>query len=262
MESTDIMAFRFRSWMVASLPLLLLAVLALFLWKGAGDPVRTAPQPSIGESWIAFDLSKAAAADRIPGWDVRRGTYRISTGEDGKRVLEQLPELMVEGKVLWTRAMRGGGAVRARMRGDRARRAFPRFSVGLHQERELHLRALPGERRLELAACDPDLNNEVVLAGTPLPDWNWKPEDWLWLELRVLPDGDSWLCEGRLWREGTERPEMPVLMHQMKLPATVFFAALQGAPFALRPILIDAAETLPGGGRSSRGVFHSHGRWP
>jgi hypothetical protein len=251
MASTNAMTFRFRSWVVTWLPLLVLGTLGLLLWQRTESPVEPLSQPAAEDRWIPMDLARAAAVDQIPGWDVRRGSYRLGAVE-GRQVLELLPEPMVEGKVLWTRAMRGGGGVRARMRGDRARRTYPRFSVGLHQERELHLRAFPGERKLELVACNPDLTDEVVLAGIPLPDWNWKPEDWFWLELQILPDGAGSRCEGRLWTEGTARPEVPLLTHQTASPPTVVFAALQGAPFALRSIVIDAAETLPWGGQSSR----------
>ena len=237
------MAFRLRALAVTALPLLLLGGLALSLWK-ENRPAGTGAALPV---WIPMDLSAAVTVDRIPGWDVRRGSYRL--GElDGRKVLELLPEPIVEGKVLWTRAMRGGGGVRARMRGDRARRNYPRFSVGLNQERELHLRAFPGARKLELVACNADLTNEVQLATVPLPDWDWKPEDWVWLELQILPDdagkGTSH-CEGRLWTAGNLRPEAPQLRLLLDLPPAVFFAALQGAPFALKPILIDVAETLP-----------------
>ena len=244
---------RWRSLIVFAVPLLLLGGLACWMWQAAEPPQKTRTNAAPGRgSWIPMDLSRAEVVDRIPGWDVRRGSYQLGEVE-GRKVLELLPEPIVEGKVLWTRGMRGGGGVRARMRGDKSRRAYPRFSVGLHQDRELHLRAFPGERKLELVACNADLGNEVILAEVPLPEWHWKPEDWLWLELQIVPDGDGIsICEGRVWTEGRARPDEALLRHRMALPPGVFFAALQGAPFALRPILIDAAETLPGDVQSSR----------
>lgn len=245
MASTDGMAFRFRSWVVTWLPLLLLGTLALMVWQRAAPPPK--PVPLLAEEdWISMDLGKTGAVDRIPGWDVRRGSYRMG-GEEGRRILEQLPEPMVEGKVLWTRAMRGGGGVRARMQGDATRRAFPRFSVGLHQEQELHLRAFPGGRKLELVGCHADLTNEVRLASVAMPDWRWAPSDWTWLEFRIVPEAEGVSrCEGRLWKEGTARPAEAQLVHRLSLPPSVFYAALQGAPFALRSIRIDAVDTQQG----------------
>ena len=236
---------RVRSFVVILVPLLLLA---LAIWWVGRMPEQTVSKPAEAANregtWTSMDLSGARGVDQIPGWDVRRGTYRL-TQLDGRPVLEQSPEPAVEGKVLWTRPMRGGAGVRARMRGDQTRRAFPRFSVGLHQNRELHLRAFPGERKLELVGCDPDLTNEQILASVPLPEWSGKAVDWIWLELLVLPAGESeYRCEGRLWTGLASRPPSPALELQLKLPANIFFAALQGAPFALRPILLDAAETL------------------
>ena len=238
------MALRFRSLVVIAVPLLMLGGLVLLSRPEKKPPAAESTGPA-GLGWISMDLSVADALDKIPGWDVRRGNYRIGITE-GRHVLEQLPEPVIEGKVLWTRAMRGGGGVRARMRGGKTRRAFPRFSVGLHEAREFHLRAFPGERKLELVTCDPDLTNEKSLAQVPLSEWAWKPEDWTWLELQITQQSDGGSrCEGRLWKEGQGRPEKALLLHQLTLAPTVLFAALQGAPYALRSIVIDAAETLP-----------------
>ena len=247
------MLMRLRSLIVFAVPLVLLGVLAGLMWQPADPLPEMKTHTALGKGeWIPMDLGKAEAVDRIPGWDVRRGSYRLREME-GRKVLELLPEPIVEGKVLWTREMRGRGGVRARMRGDKSRRAYARFSVGLHQDRELHLRAFPGERKLKLVACNADLTNEVILAEMPLPGWHWKPEDWLWLELQIVPQGGGIsICEGRLWTQGSLRPEEAQLQYRLTLPQTVFFAALQGAPYALRPILIDAAETLSEGGRSSQ----------
>ena len=241
---------RLRSLVVFVVPLLILGGLACWMWQAADPLPETKSNAAPGnQTWIPMELSKAEAVDRIPGWDVRRGNYQLVEVE-GRKVLEQSPEPIVEGKIVWTRAMRGGGGVRARMRGEKSRRAYPRFSVGLHQERELHLRAFPSDKKLQLVACNADLTNEVLLAEVPLPEWHWKPEEWLWLELQLVPDGDGTsICEGRIWTEGGVRPEKALLQHRLTLPPVVIFAALQGAPFALKPIFIDAAETLPANGR-------------
>ncbi len=240
------MWMRLRPLVVIFFPLLTLALLAWWLGgQPASHPQALAESEADRGGWSALDFSKAAAVDEIPGWDIRRGSFRL-TRENGKTALEQLPEPMVEGKVIGTRAMRGAAGVRARMQGERSRRAFPRFSIGLHQEREWHLRALPGERKLELTTCNADLSDEALLATLPLPTWEWRPEHRVWLELQILPEsGGRFRCEGRLWTEGEHRPEKPSLQHRLELPHAVFFAALQGAPYALRPIVIDAAETLP-----------------
>jgi len=236
------MAFRFRSLLVTSLPLLLLGGMAVFLLKVPDVPPPGTPAAKAGQDdWLEMDLTRAAAVDQIPGWDVRRGSWALVQRE-GKQLLELKPEPIVEGKVFSTRQMRGSAGVRARLRGERSRRTWPRFSVGLHQDRELHLRAFPGERKLELVACDPDLSNENLLLSVPVADWPGKPEDWCWLEFTITPEADGRSrCEGRIWQDGQARPDPAQLEHRLNLPAGVFLAALQGAPFALKPILVDAA---------------------
>ncbi len=236
---------RLRSLIVLLIPLVMLGGLAL--WVSA-PPSPPPPQRASGEGeqWIPWDLSGVESVDRLPGWEVLRGTYQL-TEISGRKALKLVPEPIVEGKVRAARMMWGGGGVKARMRGDRSRRAFPRFSLGLHQDQELHLRAFPGERKLDLVACLPDLTNETLLASAPLPDWDWKPEDWIWLEFQILPvpgDTGNFRCEGRLWNDTGPRPALPQLEHRLTLPPSVFFAALQGASFALRPIWIDSAATL------------------
>jgi hypothetical protein len=237
------MAFSFRSLAVTALPLALLAGLLWIMSGRQPEPGSTvAPVPS--PAWLPMDLAGAESLDAIPGWDVRRGSYRL-TETGGRKVLELIPEPIVEGKVLCTRQMWGGGGVRARMRGDRSRRAWPRFSVGLHQERELHLRAFPEDRKLQLVVCDADLTHEEVLASASLPEWTAGPMEWTWLELVVTAqsNGES-LCEGRLWVDGQLRPDSAPLILRTRLGTGGFRAALQGAPFALKPIQLDAAETL------------------
>lgn len=241
----------------------------------AADAARAAGS----DGWIPLDLKNAPALDRLPGWEVRRGNFQLIRDPDNTRpMLELLPEPIVEGKIRCARMLWGGGGVRARMQGEKSRRAHPRFSVGLHQDRELHLRAFPGENRLELVACDPDLLNESLLTKAAVPDWNPASTDWIWLELQIIPapaapaasnmpppplpdnnpaapndtaappppaGASPMICEGRVWIGNTPRPENPQLVHPLQLPPAVFFAAIQGAPFALKPIRIDAAAVLP-----------------
>ena len=239
------MSPRFRSFIVILLPVVLLLGLALLFFEKPRPPHPASLTPSAVESWTAMDLSKAAGLDQIPGWDVRRGNYRL-TELAGRRTLELLPEPIIEGKVLRTIPMRGRAGVRARMHGEKSRRAYPRFSIGLHQDRELHLRAFPGQRRLELVSCNANLLEESLLATAPLPDWDWQPEDWIWLELLITPqkNGAS-KVEGRLWSDAQTRPQLPQLQHHLPPNPGIFFAALQGAPYAMRSIYIDAAETSP-----------------
>lgn len=237
------MAFSLRPLVAMALPLALLGGLA-WLLSGGPEPGSSPTAAEPAPDWQSMDLTAAVSWDRIPGWEVRRGTWRLEKN-GGRKVLELMPEPIVEGKILCARQMWGGGGVRARMRGDRSRRAWPRFSVGLHQDRELHLRAFPEDRKLELVACDKDLSNESLLAAAPLTGWTGESSAWIWLELTITaqPDGQS-LCEGRLWVDGQARPEAAALVLRTQLGSGVFRAALQGAPYALKPIQIDAAAFL------------------
>ena len=221
-------------------PAVILAVAGILWWLPGKNtdstPGGTGPKKE--EQWEAVDFSSLKPDGPLPGWEVGQGTFETVENE-GRTMLVMQSEPMVEGKVRWSQAMTGGGAIRVRMQGARTRRAAPRFGIAFQGTSEIQLRAVPGKDVLEVAV--PGVP-ETVLASVP---WTWQPERWLWLEFRAgVDEGGGSLFEGRVWAEGESRPGAPSIRYRSPTPPGVVRAVLEGAPYALRPIYYDRIETL------------------
>ena len=220
------------------LPLLLLA--GIYWHIRNSDPAVPNADPTT-VAWQSETFANMPLGDLPPNWAAPRGSIQI-VEKGGVHILCFQPEPMVEGRVLVPGVLRGGSAIRARMSGTSAKRAHPRFAVGLNNEAEYHLRYVFGEKRLELITPksvevnDTTIPEDQRIASVPLEITNSSP---LWLELRMNPDGT---CEGRCWLEGTPRPAKPMLIHPTQRPAGLLHATLHAAPFALKPIYVDRVE--------------------
>lgn len=219
------------------LPLGVLALIGLVEWgeKPPEKPSEAAPKAP-APVWEIQDFSSVKDGEMPQGWQAPVGTFGVAT-VDGKKALEFQHEPMVEGRVLLPGVMPGGGIIRARMRGDKARRAFPRFAIALtHDNMNFQLRALPGDEKIEL------VSNETSLASAA---WDSPAAGWIWLELTAKPtaDGTSTSWEGRCWLEGAARPESAMLTHQSTPPPKLLRASLHLAPYALKSIFVDRVET-------------------
>lgn len=228
------MPFRWKTLLTLLLPLVVLGGL-FWLERSGREP--TVPV----EQWQRADFSTMPLGDLPAAWATPRGTIQV-VEKDDRRMLSVQPEPMVEGRVLVPGVLPGGGTIRARMSGESAKRAAPRFAVGLANEQEFFLRYLPGEQRLELITpTSVQVNGKTVpedrlLAQTPLERF---PQPWLWLELHVTEAGN---CEARCWPDGSERPAQPQLVHPTQRPAGLLRASLAISPFALKPVWVDRVE--------------------
>ena len=196
---------------------------------GGSDPSGTSG--SVREDgWSAVSFADLKPGGTIPGWEFAAGGFAIVELE-GRTVLALNPEPMGEGQLRFSQMFTGRGGLRARMKGEKARRSAPRFGVSFHNEAQYQLRATPSSGVLELT------RREDVLAST---EWKADPNSWLWLELRV----EGPVFEGRAWKEGEPRPEKPQVQWTAPAPPGLLRAVVQGAPYANRPIYYDRIEVL------------------
>ncbi|MDB6070215.1 MAG: hypothetical protein JWL81_1386, partial [Verrucomicrobiales bacterium] len=131
-----------RSLPVTAIPLLLLAGAAVVFFLSPsepapslsgknGPPLTTTNPPSTNDaasgqdadnsltangsssssnpstpSWVPMDLQNAEAIDRLPGWEVRRGNFKLIRDPANRHAsLELFPEPIVEGKIRCARMM-------------------------------------------------------------------------------------------------------------------------------------------------------------
>jgi len=126
-----------------------------------------------------------------------------------------------------------GGTIRARVRAEKKRRAYPRFGVGLHGMSGYRLRLFPVRNRMEL------VKSEEVIRSAGI---EWKSGEWWVLELTVKPSADAWSISARAWPEGADRPDKAQI--ETTSAATKFSgrAVLTGTPYAGLPIYFDDIE--------------------
>jgi hypothetical protein len=177
---------------------------------------------------------------------VVEGEFRIAAEGDNK-VLEMQPAPVVDGTVLLGPSITGPGVVRARIKAEKARRAFPRFGVGLHGISGVKLRVVPAQKMIELVEGDEQLARA---------DFEWKDNEWLTVELALIPKETGWVAEARAWNNPAKRPEPPVVTAAVPDSSGQGRASVLGSPYANKPILFDDIEVVPGkaaAGNSARG---------
>ena len=160
------------------------------------------------------------------------------------------PEPMVEGRIILQKLLRGGGGIRARLSGERAPRAFPRFGVGLqgkstaagNKESTFQFRATPSLKKLEF--IEQFAEQDHARAEAP---WTWREGVPLWLEIRAQPAAEGCALEGRAWAEGEPRPETASISVTVPLNPSLMKATIHATPFALKPVVIEKVERISGG---------------
>lgn len=175
------------------------------------------------------DFSGDTAGEEPADLLIVDGVFKVvEDGED--KYLEVQGQPIVESVALFgPRLDAGVTVVSARVKADKKRRVAPRFGIGMHGTGGFRLRAVPAAKKLEL------LKNKEVVATAPL---DWKANAWSTIELSMRLDGAVWKVEGRLWEEGSARPEEPAITHaadgEGKGKCSVW-----ATPYAGLPIFID-----------------------
>lgn len=237
---------RWKSILPATGALLALIVAGTLWWLPPAPP--EAPLAT-GERWERVDFTSLKAGAAIPGWDFQQGSLSLVT-KDGQTVLQQLPDPMTEGTLSWTQMLPGGGGLRARFSGEKSRRAYPRFALGMHGDFSVHYRTVPATSTQEIVLSVPvEESGKLILRDdtkVTVP-WRWDASVPVWLEFRAFPSGKpggGFTFEGRTWAEGSSRPETAGVIWESPAYPGILRAAVQTAPFAFRPVFCDRIESL------------------
>lgn len=217
--------------------LLLLGVIILRPTAPKAPPVAgpVAQEAPATPRFSKIDLTSLPVGGTVPEWSVDQGSFRLVEGERGT-ALEIGFEPLAEGRMTWARLLGRDGVVRAKMHGERTRRNAPRFALGLAASFNYWFRVNPLQRTVQFVGKE-----EKVLASVP---WEGAPERPLWLELKftATDEGEGSQLEGRVWYDGDPRPAEPVLTIQVPEQFGFGRAVVAGAPYALKPIYLEALE--------------------
>ncbi len=203
------------------------ALLLLFLAGGmlCGED---ATKEVINRVAARLDLANSEAGSVPGGATVVVGTWSI---DDNKR-LTAAPEPILDN---W---LEFGPEIREKSATVVAAGSCPggetlksRFGIGLYGKNGVQLRFVPGRRQLELVRRGETLAKIAFLA---------EADAVIHLELTADSERGNWRFLGRAWIEGTERPEAPLVQHQL-FPAELLFpvagrAVLVATPFSGKPV--------------------------
>lgn len=239
-----------KSMATPLVPLLILGGMGALVWMLQSPQKQSPPAAPKAIGWEQEEISSSENGKLPAGWEAPRGNFVMET-RDGQSVVSLQPEPMVEGRIILQKLLRGGGGVRARLSGERAPRAFPRFGVGLQgksasagesKESTFQLRATPGMKKLEFIEQFAEQDHARAEAA-----WTWREGVPLWLEIRAQPAAEGCALEGRAWAEGEPRPEAASISLTVPLNPSLMKATIHATPFALKPVVIEKVERISGG---------------
>jgi hypothetical protein len=162
------------------------------------------------------------------------GEFRIVDDAGNKR-LELLPVPVVDGAILVGNSIKGAGTIRAKIRAEKSRRAFPRFGVAMHGVSGTRLHVVPAQKIIEL------LHGEAKIGRA---DFDWGGSGWLNVELTLKAVGATWTADARVWPETAARPEKPSLTATLPAAPGQGKGSVIGTPYANKPIDFDDIEII------------------
>jgi hypothetical protein len=120
--------------------------------------------------------------------------------------------------------------VSASIKGSAKGRRYPIFGVGLNGVTGYRLQVSPGKKALEL------YQDQTLKNSSP---FEWKPEQWLSLKLRVRALKNGYKVEAKAWERGAREPaDWPVSL-EAKEPPSAGRASVFASPFSGTPIQFD-----------------------
>ncbi|MDG2125242.1 MAG: hypothetical protein P8J87_16175 [Verrucomicrobiales bacterium] len=182
---------------------------------------------------LKLGFEDGTTGEEPEGLFVIEGEFTVIESGGGKAIQIAAAPLVETGAIFGESMKNAGGVVSVRVKAAKKRRSYPRFGVGLHGLSGYRLRAVPAAKQLEL------VKNEEVVATVPL---TWVSGVWTTIELSLLPVGDGWKVEGRIWAEGEERPEEADLELEGAVKPKSGKASIWGTPYAGLPIVFDDVE--------------------
>jgi hypothetical protein len=159
--------------------------------------------------------------------------FQISADGENK-VLELLPQPIIDGGVLLGESIKGGAVIAARVKGTGKKRSHPRLGVGLFGVSGPRLLLVPARKELHLVIAKE--SEDTPVATAPL---TWESGAWTHVELRITPAPEGAAIEGRVWVDGTARPAEPTLRYTSKIAPGQGKGSVWGAPFSELAILFD-----------------------
>ena len=152
----------------------------------------------------------------------------------GQKYLELSPLPLVDGGLLLGKSIVGPCTITARIEATGKKRSHPRFGVALHGMNGPRLRMVPARKQLELVYSR---DTEETVATADMTEW--VSGKWCWMELSIAAAEGGSLLEGRLWMEGSTRPEKPQIRYQATTPPGQGKPSIWGAPYSGLPVRFD-----------------------
>jgi hypothetical protein len=155
---------------------------------------------------------------------------------DGNKCLELAGDPIGAFGALFGPAGITGSEVSARIWAAPTGKRFPEFGIGANDAGGYKLMLLPGQHKLELRKGD-------AAAGTS--NFEWSPSSWTCFKLRIAQVNQSWIVQGKAWKQGQAEPtEWPLTVHDPEAPSPGR-ASIWGNDYSERPIRFDDLRVSP-----------------
>ena len=176
------------------------------------------------------DFQKAEAGALPEGIMEIDGVFKVEKEGDDQKYLVMSKEPLSENAVLLGPSLKSGASLYAKIRSYKKRRSYPRFGIGLHGISGYRLRVVPSKAVVEL------VKNEESVKSMP---YKWQSDQWTFLKLDIVPKGESWSVEGRVWNEGEKQPIAATVSLVHKGPPGQGKASLWGTAYSGRAVHFD-----------------------
>ncbi|MGE3808938.1 MAG: PQQ-binding-like beta-propeller repeat protein, partial [Gemmataceae bacterium] len=151
---------------------------------------------------IKADFSKVPVNAFPGGWVNTQGKYAITKLDDGTQVLKKTAviasPLVARSNAQISRPTYGDYTVQADVMGKKVREDLP--DMGVNNCRYTFF--LNGnQQKLRLVSWDAQRRVDETI------DWKWQPDKWYTLKLKVTPQKDKALVQGKVWEKGQPEPD-------------------------------------------------------
>lgn len=215
--------------------LFVLACFGTAVFAQEEEPKEAKPSPP--KPLAILDVANSGEGSVPGGATPKAGRWSVDAAA---KKLKLAPEPLIDGWLEFGPEIREKGAtVTAAGRAPGEGRLQSWIGVAAYGKNGFQLRLKPVHHRLEI------VRRGIVLESATFPT---KPGTLYRFELRVEPDGEDWTVEGRIWKDDSDRPEMPLVVHKAIGAELLFPLAgrpgVIGTPFSGEPVQFAGAEVF------------------
>ena len=167
---------------------------------------------------------------------VVEGDFQVIAMTDVNKALK-LPAIpLVENGALFGKSSKGAMTAEVRVKGEKKRRSYPRFALGVHGISGYRLRVVPAKKQVEL------VKDEEVVHTAP---YTWTTAAWCQMKISVSTDAvGKTVVQGWVWSGSDAVPEKPSITLVSDEAPGQGKASIWGSPYSGKDIVYDDLKVI------------------